>query len=487
MKRPAIFLVAVLAACDVSDPVRFSPDGGAGGCPELLDGERAPLVDNTCAHTRCEVRAIENGCAIALALDTCEISEVRAEVTSEGALQFMESSAGVCRPTTEAEGAYFSTVCERMNGSCRIDVYPSTRGDFAETMSLNILNVPFIPLNGADDEPLGPSHVGTRGYFSGALQLDDTIVVSSYDGRFDGVDCTSDQPTRTFFVTARELLIRSSIVTPPCLTRITYDPSTAGFIGVFGGAAREVARFDAVGNIVLRQALTATATPPIFPSSLLVDRERSLLYVAWASSEGEQERAKLTIHDLTTLEQVAATPVLPTQFLFLAFSRQNDLAVTSWEERRLEFYNPIDASLRSNFFLRTLRAISDHPGYLALHKPSGLMVLGTIGERAGILSLDPDSQNPIAATAIDYEGAGAPWAMLEDPRNETLMLVGVTQSAPTYRARITRYDPVAGRFVPGSVELGRGIVSELLRVPESADVIAVLPWSAQLVRVRVNP
>lgn len=485
MKRGGFFALALVAACDVSDPVRFSADGGTGGCPTILNDERAPFADNSCAHTRCEVKAIESGCAIALTLDVCEETELRVEVAADGTLAYLESTAGSCRPTVSAPGAYFSTMCSRMNGECRIDVYPSAPGRFAEVDELTLMTVPFMPIATADREPLDSSHSGTRGYFAGAARLGDTIVVATHDGRFGGTDCTLDQPTRTFFVSARELLVKSSVATPPCLKRIVADPYGPAFIGIIGGPSHELARFDLDGTTILRQAMTATSAVPIWPSDILIDRPREQIYVSWASAEGGPERAKLTIHSLVTLEQLAGSAIFPTQLLQLGFSRQRELAASSWEERKLEFYDTDTAAFRSGFFLRTLRATSDHPGELLLHDESGLLVLGAIGDRPAILSLDTAVTNPIVATAIDYEAGAAPWALLNDPRRPSLMLVGLTESAPSYRARVARYDPLGGRYLPGSIEVGRGIVSELIEVDGAPDLIAVLPWEAKLVRLRL--
>ncbi|MBI2376048.1 MAG: hypothetical protein HYV07_18790 [Deltaproteobacteria bacterium] len=44
------------------------------------------------------------------------------------------------------------------------------------------------------------------------------------------------------------------------------------------------------------------------------------------------------------------------------------------------------------------------------------------------------------------------------------------------------FDPAVGRFIPGSVDLGKGVVRRWVQTSEG-DFMALLPWSAEVLRV----
>jgi len=82
-----------------------------------------------------------------------------------------------------------------------------------------------------------------------------------------------------------------------------------------------------------------------------------------------------------------------------------------------------------------------------------------------------------------YEAAGAaPWAGADWPVDRNLVVFGVTLRDSTATARVARFDPRTGRFLPGSVEIGIGAVQEIFEDREG-DLWAVLPWSASLARI----
>jgi hypothetical protein len=75
----------------------------------------------------------------------------------------------------------------------------------------------------------------------------------------------------------------------------------------------------------------------------------------------------------------------------------------------------------------------------------------------------------------------APWGA--DPRHELIGLTQWTDQTPAVlRARIALFDSVASEFLPGSVDVGFGVLSRMATAPDGT-VYAILPWAGELIRI----
>jgi hypothetical protein len=488
MIRRTVVACALLFACDVSDPQRFRPDGGPPACPEKLAGDRAPLVDNDCARTRCFATAIESGCAFQITLAGCEDSVLAGVVAEDGAIELgPDQRGGTCVPIESAEGAFFSAECTRPGQTCRFDVYPHEVADFATPRALSLLTVELQVPAGNDRESLGSPFAALSGYIADAARLKGSIAVATYGGRFDSIECTSEEPTQTFFVSLPDFTTSpNDVSTPPCLTRVAFDPIQEGFLGVFGSGEKTLGRFTRDGVLGLTKTITATGAA-VFASDLLVDPDGELVYVLWTSSELHDGAGAVTVHDLSTFDRRAISPLFAAQMIALDFTSDGKIAVVSRGDRRVEFFAARTLQYEGGHGLDQGRNLSDRAGILSLHKPSGLLVVPTTGDEAGVLVLDPTrTENLIPLTAIDYEAGGSVGSFDLYRKNVEWMLAGITDAPPLHRARVARFDPNVGRFLPGSVELGRGVISKLFAIENTFDMVAVMPWSAELVLLSVE-
>lgn len=475
-------------ACDVSTPVRFRPDGGPGACPIVLDGDRAPNVDNNCAHTRCNAGAIESGCAFAISLDTCEDSELRGIVKDDGRIELgPDGKNGVCTERPAATGAYFSVECERPDQTCRFDVYPRQLAPFIDAEPVTILSVAFQVPPGNDRYALAAPFSTLRGYIGDVARMDDgTLAVATFDGRFDGIDCTSTMPTRTFFYGLPQLTKVGEAVTPPCLVRMSSSPYSGGFVGVYGGDRPMLGQFSPDGSLIGAVAITSSVAGASRVVDLLVDPDREAVYVLWTSEEMSSGPTVVAVHALASLRPIAVSEPRAAMGTALAMTRDGELAVSSRTYGELDIYDRRNAQWLGDIDLNiTNRGLSEQAGALALHSVSGVMVVATVGARPGMIIVDPD-RVPFNTSALDYEGNGTAGAIAVYRPSVESMLVGLTDAPPLYRARVARFDPRAQRFLPGSVEIGRGAVSHLIEMKNNIDMVAVLPWSAELVRLTVE-
>jgi hypothetical protein len=470
-----IALVAIWS-CDWSRPTRPVFDAAV-ECGESI-GSRLIAIDYSCQAQHCAIAASEAACALELTLSSCEDARVSAAIGPEGELSFRTSNElGDCRATEPARDALFSFAC----GECRGDVYPNDEVIDAEVEAVRIEAVPFeapeatgvIPLDRR--EPL-------NGYLADIAAIENEVAVLSFDGSYESVRCNNER-SRIVFVDRATLSVRTSTA-PDCLTRIATRRTMPELIGVFGGETPVIGRFEQSGRLI---ASAPIALPPetMRPYAIAIAIGEDDTARVTLTSAGDDAFTHVATIELTTLSQRVLSRKLEDN-VRSAIELPRDLtAASSVEEGAIHVIDQLGASETTIPLGGGDRRFSTDAGALFFHLASGRLIAGATGHIPALYVLDPSSANPLLGDALVYQAFAAPWAMATWPKDQSLVAIGTTEGFGTFNAVIVLFDPLDLHVSPPRLTIGRGVVAELLPDPEGR-LWALLPWSAELVRITLR-
>lgn len=187
--------------------------------------------------------------------------------------------------------------------------------------------------------------------------------------------------------------------------------------------------------------------------------------------------------DPATLDVRATSPFLPTFVRSAVLFEQNTVVLADFIAGGVTGLTRPGLQPGTLRLLLEDRRLSDDVGFLAV-TGAGSLYASTSGSQAAAFVIDqPFSTRESMRAAVFYEQIGVPWAAIVSPSDPSLMLVGVMKGQSfSFEASIARLNPAEKRFLPGSIPIGQGAVTQLA-ADRQGRVWAMLPWSGKLARI----
>lgn len=448
-------------------------------CPEL---DARPLaVDASCAETRCAREPTwTSRCRFELDLEACaSAGRFAARVGPNGSLCLEPlDTAWSCAPEDEA------LACTTPEATpCRLH---AELGPWPQPFDLT--EVPLVP--GAPPflpewlRRLGQLRPGAHrtGIAVDMAAVGDTLVVALPRAGAPHERCDPRAPAGSLVFVDLETAASRSVTAPPCIHAVA--PLPGGFAAAFAeGSSLALGRFDAAGRLLHHVLTVHEALPRRLGAGR--DQATALLFAEGrllALWGGGDARAILTAHhpetlalertlDLGTAHHWTLRPGLRPGELLLLDSRARAVRWLDLEAWSIVHDEPIPwrPSPRESDGLFDL--VVDHQRMEILVAGSLHPALHTLGDRAPhrVRAIHPSATlHPLSLSALE-----AP-----------LFFAGGTAQREdgAWRATGSLYDAAAGRFLPGSFDLGHGITGPVHRDP-TGRLWVLLPWTGALLRL----
>jgi hypothetical protein len=478
-------LATGFAACNLSAPSRFFPDAAIGiSCPTVYTSTSAAIVDDECIFSRCSADLVQSGCALRLDYHGCSAAlPDRGVVDPDGNVVLGPSAAlGACSGhpgvgDARSGSAAFTFSCV---SGCRVDFIPPPFPSIASVRSIAVASA--TPLFLTDHVDHLRDVLPFLGYITGAVLLDDRIAVVSSGSLPWLAWCKLPTPLEVVFYDRRTMLEVERTRAADCLTRLVLDPGGRGFFGLYGGSNPRIGLFDAHARLVRSAsvALPLSATSTVEALALERSDDGTRLYAGYNSrSDGRGYLAAFASADLS------AGPVASFPGGLRAARCTGDAVVVSLlDSIDMVVLGPSLLDARGGIRLAERPTFGETVGgFLVFHHPSSRLAVSAGGTAPGIQVI---SNRMVASVALYYESPASAWAGSEWPLERSLIAYGLTAENRSAAAWIARFDPRAGRFLPGSTQVGVGAVQEMLEDADG-DLWLTLPWSATLARVHPEP
>lgn len=486
-RASTLIALAALYGCDLSAPVPFRQDAGL-SCPPLTPTGRGSFwVDTDCFQGHAELSMLQSGCDLTLSPDVGPMPPLNGRL--DDVLEGPELVG--CRRAEPVQGATLTLRCQRQGRSCSLDLMPKVADELGLTIERLPLHEPPLPYvaPGAMIAYGTLDHI--KGYLAGlALVRGGVVVGSRQDAFFYGLCTATTTPSRFLFLKVDEgpLEVTHTATGPPCLQRISADPS-GGFLATYGDQDHiELARYDERGRRL--GGLRLSDEPETVSSAMLVVEDT--VYVTRENTDSFVFTGAILAADLPNLSAVRLVSelgppgsVLHRPRALLAYA---DLLVLSDDNTEsVSFLRRADLSLLGSTLLTTPPASSGAAGYLTRDPSRGLLYVsapGGVGGEIWVLTASVARRGQVLSHRTYYPIQSDPWATLLDGER---LLVGLTENpaqTPPPAAWIVSFDLRSGRFGRQRQLIGRGIVSELLRV-DAHHALALLPFEDVLVRITI--
>lgn len=473
--RARFLILSLIAACDWSRPPRPIPDVPIEECAPIV-GTGSVAIDLSCEPDRCAAFASESACRLELTISEC--MNVQLSARTDPQLLFEPSAElGTCvaaEPRTDALAAF---ICETTTGMCRGDLYPVSQTIEVEDLSIvKIFDVPFQAYNGTDHDPLDRGSV-LYGYLSDAEMVGGRIAVGGLDGRYKRPRCTTDRSTISF-VDLDSLAVETTTA-PPCLFRLALDSAHDELIGLFGGGAPSLARFDLRGRLLAsKPVVIPLETGFQYPVGLAIDAS-GRARVTITSDDNPRFTYVISV-DLPSLD-VAVTSDRIGAFVRSSALDGDEIFASDHEGEQLRRVGA-DGHLLSALVLFGEVLLANDPGFVFRPPGSERLFVSTTGRRGGTWVLEPGAQQMLVGAALDFHERGVPWAMSTWPKDQRVIAVGVTEGVGEFAARLALFDVEEVHYRAPTLRIGQGLVGKMLVDPRGR-VWALLNWSAELVRI----
>ncbi|MBI2375995.1 MAG: hypothetical protein HYV07_18520 [Deltaproteobacteria bacterium] len=468
-----------LPACDD----RFE---GAGACTE-----EEWVAEIACGDgpVYCEAKLRQEGCDLELDASRCDLGALVLAVASRGS---------VCVPEVPQHGCMRSSggfECKGIESTCSVAI----RGRLDQPLLAVRERVPFLPASfqaPGSVQDFGFSHFGQTdaGYSPDFAVSGPMLGVITLDGRYQ--DHTEEtEPGRLVVLRTADLKLVASSTIPPGARRIGRDPSSDGFIIAFDEPLR-VARTDAVGRILelieipVDPALRATPDAKVIATWVSGEDDVVALSAvvdprAETGSQAELRPASvIRLLDPGTLQVVGSRDFPQSRFHQLERSKSSPEAewiVVDDFSNTLMTLSASDLSVRSQAQLRPQSNKLSLDGFAQSTSPAkvvmpalgvahDLHVVSRGDDEARSAFFEPMSSPTALVQLAGGSASGAPSAVL---------VAAIDRDLESHAAL---FDPAVGRFIPGSVDLGKGVVRRWVQTSEG-DFLALLPWSAEVLRV----
>lgn len=476
---PALFALVSLA-CDPTRPPRVYPEP-PGECPAW---EPVVGVDSSCDLAPCRVNVTRQGCELSIQLTGCKTTELKGQLDLQGNLHFSPNAQlGPCEGVAPTPGAIASFRCESQPHSCRYDLYPA-----APLLPLNIERIklvsgaPSIPAGAGVDNLVG--YTAHAGYLTTLLLRGSELLVVTHGGQYRDLECLAAERASTIARIDRQRFVLTQTVSAPrCLYALAPDPTNApGFIGFTGGAQLEVHRFDERAQVVATASVSLPPGRDDYAPVAAVTAGGGLYAVY--TDRNSPSRTFVVSFDPLSLRVVRRSVDL------VASSRGAVLIDQALWISDFKYGGVIEVVLPDLVQNRTLsldaqRVLADEPAGLAVVAGNRFVVSST-GHWGGVWLVEPtaDGIGAVLSTAMYFDGYATPFGVARWAPDPTRALIGLTRPGPSFEALLALYSATDQRFVPGSAPLGFGPVRELTADGDT-QLFALLPWSGEVVRVRV--
>lgn len=442
--------------------------------------------DVPCREKRCAPTIVDrDNCSVTVSLSCADGSTmVRVDPLGRVCAELSEDF-GAC--TLEASrGGVGRHACPE----CRVDVHA-----FLDDRELPI-DAEVFPL--VDVETRLPDNIVNRrqpfrsdlymGWVLDFVVLEDTIVVAAPAqdaGYGDRCAYQREQGRRLLFLDPDDLVVDATRETEDCLIALAAEPNGRGFVGVFGSiwGTWSLGRFDETG------ALVASAA---FDSARFGSESDGTIHQTFFSEDGETIVVLLNISGAAeygavrtfradTLEPIGRYFTPPRRIEFGVVGSGRTILVFEPNEVRTWLTMNLDtgafeeiAQLPNDI---TLRA-----ALFATHEQDGMLLAGGRGHGSVTGVLRPGTES---WAAIPYEAELHVFGMTRWPADPDLVLA-VGGIFERYIGGAALLDPRDQRFLPGVVRISDAAAS-IVRPDGRGGVLALLPWSGEIARLRAAP
>lgn len=482
MSAVAAGVALALAACDVSRPIRPS-------APACAPFPTEVSVSTDCEVGRPRVTVRQDECSVALFVDGLDHVVLRGQVQPDGRLALEPDPARGCSAIEPRREALLSVACD----ACGYDFNdPTIPLALEEVVRVAVVDQPFRP----------PTRVTTRGesayvglnpragYLTAMVVLPDVAWVATASGAFGKLDCDGDEPSE--LVPIIDGVAGAPRPAPPCLVALAPDPiDPQGFLGATGGPRARIHRFAPSGAL-----LASVDGPPLVSRTPGED----ILVVGFVADDVTTSNPRLGLA-LTTRRKLHEAWLVMLDPSTLATTRvsqpaSNPIRAITPILRRRAFaaddttgavvpFRVEDDVVEPAFTLNVTGGPTDDAGAIGIHPSSGTMIVATTDTESVAYFIDERGSPAVTGFARYVERDAAPWAMAAWPRVDAQMAVGVAERAPPYRAYLTRLLVPERRYLPGSAELGQGVVGAI-SVDGTGRLWVMLPWSGEVLRITVR-
>lgn len=448
----------------------------AGSCPEL-----GPLdVELRCGNTGCFGTMRQEGCAMTLDLSTCARDNLSLPIDRYGALCLAPNEPfGSCAELEPASPDILHTFeCGATGpgtlGSCELDIYPKATSRPPLTVETKTL-FEVAPYHPPKNFPRPP-----YGWLGDLVHLEDRVAVTAYGSvREDATFCNEVDPGRVYFLDPESMTEIGTATAPSCLGQIARDPTGDGFVGVYGVEPPVFARFDKNGKMLGSVAFTGNGGQRIFVNSVAVDPGPPAIAAFVVGNEKPDGRRSFVVGvDLATM---TIDPVMTKQYgpntRELAFYARGTFSALEDIDNVMLFIESKTGIARKNGALALVNA-----GVGQLFQTADkLFVVSMNGMAGGVFTFYENGD--LKGRARPHSVYAEAWSIAPWPKNPRWVLAGLTaiEGRQGYLALVDLEGP---RFLPGVVPAGDGPAAVgRFRGDAQGRLWAVLPWSAQVIRV----
>lgn len=483
----SLFALGALAACDISAPIPLRLDAGPSCALLTPTGRGSFWVDNDCLQGHSELSLLQSGCDLTLTPEVGPLPRLNGRL--DGTLEGPDLLGCLVEPAVP--GAVLTLRCLKGGRSCSLDLMPKEAADLGLGVERLPLHEPPLPFIAPGTEVALGTLDHIKGYVAGMALVNGGVVLGSrQDAFFYGLCTATTTPSRFLFVKVDDgpLTVTRTATGPPCLQRLSADPS-GGFLATFGDRDHiELGRYDAAGRRL--SSLRLSSEPETVSSAMLAVGDT--VYVTRENTDSFVFAGAILAVDLPGLRSVRVVSELgpPGSILHRprALLPYDDLLLLSDDNTEsVSFLRRSDLSLLESTLLNTPPASSGAAGYLTRDPARGLLYVsapGGIGGEIWVLTASVARRGQVLSHRTYYPTESHPWASLLDGDR---LLVGLTEgTAETNRpaAWIVAFDRRTARFGRERQVIGLGIVSELLRV-DAHHALALLPFEDVLVRITI--
>lgn len=439
-------------------------------CPSFPASMVASL---SCSPGSCTITVNRADCHLSIETGDCLFGEPDGFIDGRGKLHLSPGTRlGECTNIETRPPALLTAHCLPPDGeACTMDLFPRVDELPYDVETVALTDQPYLPHTTYPQPP--------DTYTPSLVLRDGKAFASVWNGHSRGANC-GDTAGHLSIVDLASLTVTASVPLPRCTGFLTADPAGPGLIAIFRDPSWSAAHLDASGRLLDRSVLP------------FVDADRN---VTFAASDVSGGRLAITLgekHDLDArVHFLDPRSFAVVQTATLATYSVGDVR---WIDGLLWYLDggydrlvPVDPetgiategfSVHGNLASRGLQLMS-----MAYLPTSGLFLAMATGRLGGVTV---NRREMSIGFARLYQTVSHCDVAVEEAAHPTQALVGITDVEAPYDARLARLDPSTGRFLPGTVRVGRGPIDRLYSTPDGR-IFGTLSWEGKLFRATPRP
>ncbi len=438
-------------------------------CPRLTEADIS--VDVDCRPDRCRPTLAEvEPCHYRVDLADCELFAFEAWRHPDGSIcTELPKTPWTCANRSAPAVSVDSWTCVSEGATCGVDLFvdPPSPPFEVELFSVGPAS-DFLPPWFEFQNLLHPEMLA-QGYVHDFVLVGDQIIASATDVPM--LTCTPVKTSPSVLHSIGESGETRSSTAPPCLTRLAFDGQILG--AFFHEGSWAFGRLSSTGAIEKSTPFDASVDFDMVTEILRLEDTWVVLVADLANT------SKLYAFDADTLEP-GPTPRLPNaswsacaiggKKFALAVDRTRTVEFYEWPNERPFEVKTLPRRLGSDFD-SVLGIACDEPNFWVSTTKRPHLISGRLGD-------------PTLATPVIFDSTDDPVLPFRISDRE-LLVTSTGNATGAWTASIYRFDLERQRFWPGSVAVGRGILTRLERDTRGR-VIGILPWDNRVVRIGVN-